>query len=646
MLPSTAHLRQHHGRPQAKYHPLAVEDDKTVSAFGFRFRLAIPNLRSVHLSAVSRFGHRRGALVLLCALLAIAFVVFAFTTRFLGASKKWPGEDSPTLVFRRESLGRIWQWEIASGHYPNRGSVPKKLGLEFVPDNPAVPPQTAPPNRFTTIPHGIGAKRTYLGRQSVAYPPRPVPGSIADFDTIQDHCDFAQGKVLLRIGGGLDNGNRVRRGQMDDWKYIYVEEPGTPSPSIPLPASAQHKGVIRSEHEEYLDQGFTKNRHAAYEPSIVLPPTAPQYRYTPEFPCDPDDPRVFHMYWAGEFTDKPYLAVLSFLYTQNTGLHLADGDASSICVPQLWIWINPGPAGAISSAKHDLLEQLKASPWAAPFLHPKFKDLIHFKLWDTVEQLDSLEETRNDWRLKTTLFKSDLLTRAGSQSADSYDKLSVILSDMARFILCYKYGGIYVDTDTLFLRDWEELWGWKGAFAYRWSIHNKYNTAVLRIRRGSPLGHFILRTAVKNGFDFHPFEITKYLREASLEGLLHRLPDAMFDAAWLNMEKYQRDRPPQPFFLGFEEFFQTRFVDSAAPEALGFRGFFSGSFSYHFHNSWWLPVDPTMNWPQLGPKFQNHTNLDDAEDTLDLPWSAVLKRTFEAYIRGESPNQYGEFLVW
>src|ERR1700733_14451054 len=29
---------------------------------------------------------------------------------------------------------------------------------------------------------------------------------------------------VLRVGAGLDNGRRVRRGDLDEWKYIYVEE--------------------------------------------------------------------------------------------------------------------------------------------------------------------------------------------------------------------------------------------------------------------------------------------------------------------------------------------------------------------------------------------------------------------------------------
>lgn len=33
-------------------------------------------------------------------------------------------------------------------------------------------------------------------------------------------------------------------------------------------------------------------------------------------------------------------------------------------------------------------------------------------------------------------------------------------------------------------------------------------------------------------------------------------------------------------------------------------------------------------------------------DRRDLDWSAVLKRTFESYIRGERPNMYGEWIYW
>lgn len=680
------HLRQHPGRPLAlvlpKYYPPEDKYHKRpaqpvswfkipLSACGLGFQLAVPNVKAAYLTTVTRFGRMRGALVLFLTFLCLCFTLFALVRRFGSPQKKWPGGDAPTLVFKREDLGRIWRWEIASGHYPSLRSIPQKLGLNAMPDNPALPPRTAPASRFKTTTHGIGARRVYLDIQSrppsVAYPPRPVPGSVADLDIIVSHCDFSENKYVrdclevLRLGGGLDNGNRMRRGRMDYWKYIYIQdEESLPIPSTPN-SIPERKGIIRSEHEAYLDEGFTKSRHAAWEPPLNLPPPAPYHRYSAQNHCDLEDPRLFHMYWTGPFTDKPYLAILSFLFTQNTGLHVAGQEAVHACSPQLWIWVNPGPAAVLSdSSTPDLSEQLKSNPWAAPFLHPRFQHIIQFKVWNTAEQLDSIPETRDDWRSKQTIFKSngrviagaadqdssDLANRTGSMSADMYDKLSVIMSDMARFILCHRYGGIYVDADTIFLRDWEELWGWKGAFAYRWSYHDDYNTAVLRLRKGSALGHFLLRSAVKNGFDFHPFEISKYLKEARLNNLLTRLPDAMFDPAWLNMEGYQRERPPQPFFTAFVEFFVTPLVDSGAPQALGFRGFFPGAYSYHFHNSWWTPVDPARNWPDLGPNFANATDFDDdVEDRRDLDWSTVLKRTFEGYVRG-GPNMYGEYLVW
>jgi WD repeat and SOF domain-containing protein 1 len=149
--------------------------------------------------------------------------------------------------------------------------------------------------------------------------------------------------------------------------------------------------------------------------------------------------------------------------------------------------------------------------------------------------------------------KDELLNRIGSTSSKEYDRLTVVLSDMARFVLTHRFGGVYLDADTIFLRDWEELSGWKGAFAYRWSRLEKYNTAVLKMQRNSAIGSFLFKSALANGLDFHPMTISRYTKDASLEGLLLRLPDALFDSAWLNTEYYQRDRPAYPYFKRFED---------------------------------------------------------------------------------------------
>jgi len=308
------------------------------------------------------------------------------------------------------------------------------------------------------------------------------------------------------------------------------------------------------------------------------------------------------MFWAGPFTDKPYMAVVSFLFTQNLGLDRLVAEGSDVvrntCRPQFWVWINPGPAAAVPnpSAKREMYEQLATNPWSAAFLHERFRDVVKFKMWNTTEQLDGVPELKAHWRdmpifnsggntyrqaepqqtavarpltdepklgellaagaeAETTTEappprrkKDALFEKVGSTSENDYDRLSVILSDMARFVLTYRFGGIYLDADTIFLRDWEELWNYRGQFAYRWSWHQKYNTAVLKLHKGSALSTFLFKTALENGLDFHPMTVSKYLKDAGLEKLLFRVPDAVFDPAWLNMERYQRERPPFPYF--------------------------------------------------------------------------------------------------
>jgi WD repeat and SOF domain-containing protein 1 len=82
----------------------------------------------------------------------------------------------------------------------------------------------------------------------------------------------------------------------------------------------------------------------------------------------------------------------------------------------------------------------------------------------------------------------------------------------------------------------------------------------------------------------------------------------------------------------------------------------------------WKLCDPSRNWPDLGPRFRvgeraarsaaraetiaaEPIDVDPDEDKVnddqrDLDWATVLKRTFEAYIRGERPNMYGEWIQW
>lgn len=82
----------------------------------------------------------------------------------------------------------------------------------------------------------------------------------------------------------------------------------------------------------------------------------------------------------------------------------------------------------------------------------------------------------------------------------------------------------------------------------------------------------------------------------------------------------------------------------------------------------WTPFDRARNYPDLGPRFaegerraktasttevkktkkpaNDKEEVKEGVEPWDLTWGSVLKRTFEAYIRREAPNMYGEWLEW
>ncbi|KAI1793848.1 hypothetical protein LXA43DRAFT_971513 [Ganoderma leucocontextum] len=652
----------------------------------------------IYKMSVTRFGRRRGPTLLCFCCLAFLLSMYALHQRFVSGYKAWPvpWRGSKSVVFGRDELRKIWDWEVRSGHYPSTRPIPVEMGFMTPPKNPALPASVKlrPPAfkagnivQFTT---GSGAERIYPDVRNrppdFGRPPRPIPGSVADLDRILEQCDFSAGKYVrdchefLRLGAGLDDAGRLRREDVESLRYVYV-----------IDGEGGH--ISARSQVTSTDSSSTNIKRATDDGGrdLQLPPHS---QYNPNrqgSPCSEDDPRIFHMFWSGPFTDKPYMAMIAFLFTQNTGLHLESPTSdSTFCRPQLWLWVSRGPLDAMPDphAQDNIIEELRKNAWSAPFLHPRFKDVIQFKLWNTTEQLDNTPELKDDWRrLGGRFLFSEGATsneppgkKVGSdvsldgktkETFQTYNKMPVILSDLVRFVLCHRYGGVYLDVDMLFLRDWEELWGWNGSFSYRWSHEDRYNTAVLRLRKGSALGTFLLRTALFNNMDFHPTTVSRYLKDAHMEKLLYRIPDALFDPAWLNTDNrklypwkkvyFQRDRPAQPFFTDFDQFFNTPPEMGATPAAIGFDGFFRGAFLYHYHNEWWKPFDRSRFWPDLGPRFADAERIGRAaianksasyveglvkHDKQDLDWATVLKRTFEAYIRGERPNMYGEWIQW
>lgn len=318
--------------------------------------------------------------------------------------------------------------------------------------------------------------------------PRPV-GVTLDLDRVMRDCAFENNKYVSDCLLQLSQASGLALGTPR--QPMLFTTPHTPhAPSVPAFADLEESDILKQ----------LKSLPASVEPEEPTLPRFPaSYRhYLSSSPhCDHDrQPRIFHMFWTGPFTDKPYMAALAFLYSQNLGLHLGH-EPDNACRPQLWFWLVPGPA--VSSlvyppnAYDNMVASLRQNTWAAPLLDDRFKDVIQFHLFNATEQLDATPELVSHWR-SMPLFKSGLnlavdtsgndpmLKLAGSVGQQAYDKLSVVLSDMARFLLTHRFGGIYVDTDTLLLRDFEELFTWSGAFAYRWSRMREYNTAVMKLK--------------------------------------------------------------------------------------------------------------------------------------------------------------------
>ncbi|GAW06066.1 glycosyltransferase family 32 protein [Lentinula edodes] len=146
------------------------------------------------------FGRKRRNFVLL--VLFGSIILFFFTLKntfdFERIKNNLPFTAyPPTLVYRREDLQRIWAYEITSGHYPSTRSVPQQIGLKEV-LNPGLPPRQTDSEARGQVIQGTGFLRVYPeiqhGNLSIAFPPRPAPGSIADMDVVMRHCDFSNQK--------------------------------------------------------------------------------------------------------------------------------------------------------------------------------------------------------------------------------------------------------------------------------------------------------------------------------------------------------------------------------------------------------------------------------------------------------------------
>ncbi|KAG0230441.1 hypothetical protein B0O80DRAFT_423108 [Mortierella sp. GBAus27b] len=166
----------------------------------------------------------------------------------------------------------------------------------------------------------------------------------------------------------------------------------------------------------------------------------------------------FHIFWRGPITDKLSLAAHGFLFTQpldRARLHL-------------WIDSTDLPEGQP--------EDYSQNPFAMDLVSAPLNRFIKIHAWNQEVQ-------------ETNAYPSLSETNLGGEKEQVPP---VALSDEARFLILHRYGGMYLDADVLLLRDMSPLYDAGMEFAYEWSNTGMYNTAILRLNRGSSVARRIL----------------------------------------------------------------------------------------------------------------------------------------------------------
>jgi Glycosyltransferase sugar-binding region containing DXD motif len=141
-------------------------------------------------------------------------------------------------------------------------------------------------------------------------------------------------------------------------------------------------------------------------------------------------------------------------------------------------------------------------------------------------------------------------------------------SDFFRTLILYKYGGLYFDLDTLWLRPLSLLFGAIGnvEFAYRWGIEPYCNSAVMCLRAGGENASKLIQRVAVAG-NAIPWELYRLDNDLDMLALLA----PTFDPYWT-----------VPHLIRLEDTFR----ESTDAEIDGMLARINGSFAHHWHGLW------------------------------------------------------------
>ncbi|KAG0321756.1 hypothetical protein BGZ99_003689 [Dissophora globulifera] len=277
---------------------------------------------------------------------------------------------------------------------------------------------------------------------------RPLRGWIVNYSAILEPCDRTKHTSAHCLSY-----------LTQDHLYLVPSRQARAFPNKPYTVASD--SVVRPEDME-LEQSVGQNHDENAMPESFTAPTTA----TPAM-------MHFHIFWRGVITDKLSLASHAFLFTQpldRARLHL-------------WIDSTDLPGGQP--------EDYSQNTFAKDLVSPPLNRFVKIHMWDQEEQ-----ETYAYPALMTDLDSNNRDGQQQGQEQGGPNATAVVppvaLSDEARFLILYRYGGMYLDADVLLLRDMSPLYDSGMEFAYEWSYTQQYNTAVLRLNRGGGVARRVL----------------------------------------------------------------------------------------------------------------------------------------------------------
>ncbi|MBB6271032.1 hypothetical protein HDF26_001459 [Pedobacter cryoconitis] len=271
---------------------------------------------------------------------------------------------------------------------------------------------------------------------------------------------------------------------------------------------------------------------------------------------------IYHAYWYGNIGRKQAFSIKSFLCTQDL----------TKCRVILWL---DADNGYLYHEKNPILKAI------LPF--------IEVKAYDPYQEI------------KNTPWKN-------SQKLVNEPENLAKRSDAFRFLVLYKYGGLYFDLDVMFLKDFGGLLD--SEFCYAWETQPYANSAILSLKKKSNLSAYILNKGIKKRTVL-PWIILNY--SDSYLKKLHVLPCAFFDPVWQGLASA---KSPLDDFPDFFRKFDDQFTNRLGIES--YKDFFPGCYAYHWHNQWKKTEYEDSLFGIFENDFNKHLNIESKSKKQEL----------------------------